>query len=248
MSVQIPTFDYFWDDVIFPSIQRCVAEMDKQVSHDIDFSCREYQSYKLELSEVFKRKREWLKREYLSKEDDPTLDFHKFSALFCRSIIGNKPFLFSLPKAEKLFKEISEHENMQEHEKLQWEINNVYFNYKCAFYVARGIAYIDLFYWAIEKAKNDSINSELYEKFQQELNKRKDLETYKKSPNHDDFITSMIVSLMKNDILMRDFDYLTFAASMFQWQEHTKLTLLIDILAKKGVESKSILKKAQDLM
>ena len=41
----------------------------------------------------------------------------------------------------------------------------------------------------------------------------------------------MIVSLMKNDILMRDFDYLAYATIMFQWQEYTKQLILTHILS-----------------
>ena len=39
---------------------------------------------------------------------------------------------------------------------------------------------------------------------------------------------------MKNDSLMRDFDYLQFSISMFQWQEYTKKQHLYDILRKKN--------------
>ena len=35
---------------------------------------------------------------------------------------------------------------------------------------------------------------------------------------------------MKNDYLRRDFDYLQFAISMFQWQQYTKKQHLYDIL------------------
>ena len=103
--MQKPTFDYFWTYVVSPSIRKCINEVDKDVSKKIKLKKEEDSQYKLELSEMFKRKREWLKREYLSNEDDPTLDFHKFAALLCRGVIGNKPFSFSLKEAEECFDE-----------------------------------------------------------------------------------------------------------------------------------------------
>ncbi len=59
---------------------------------------------------------------------------------------------------------------------------------------------------------------------------------YKKTPEHDDYVTSMIVAFMKNDILLRDFDYLAIAASMFQWQVHTKQSLFLEILAESDID------------
>ena len=80
-----------------------------------------------------------------------------------------------------------------------------------------------------DSTTDESIKN-IYIEFLHALNERKSLVFYRKSPNHDDFYTSMIVALMKNDVLMRDFDYLTYAASMFQLQEYTKQKLFSAIL------------------
>jgi len=68
------------------------------------------------------------------------------------------------------------------------------------------------------------------------LKEEKKLVQYKKSINHDDYVTSMIVAFMKNDILLRDFDYLAIAASMFQWQVHTKHALFLEILSESDID------------
>ena len=113
-----------------------------------------------------------------------------------------------------------------------------------------GVAYIDLLYWAKEKNKNekDVSKKEIYRVFIEQLKKEKNLILYKKSPNHDDYVTSMIVSFMKNDILLRDFDYLAVAASMFQWQVHTKQSLFIEILAESDIDKKDMLVYINDII
>jgi len=236
---EIPTFDSFWEYVILPSIKRCVSEMDENFKKKIRFEYRKINSYKDELSVMFKRKREWLKREYLpNKGSEAVLDFHKLSSIFCRCIIGNKPFFFTKRKAEALFKQITERTDISDEEKLNLEVNNIYVNYKCAFLVCAGVAYIDLLYWANEKMEReeDSRKKEIYCAFLERLKEEKKLVQYKKSINHDDYVTSMIVAFMKNDILLRDFDYLAIAASMFQWQVHTKHALFLEILSESDID------------
>ena len=116
-----------------------------------------------------------------------------------------------------------------------------------AFLVAEGIAYVDLLYWARVKinrintkySKDDICKNvdciktklEVYEKFISLLvSEKKGLYRYNASKLHDDFYVSEIIALMKNDYLKRDFDYLQFAISIFQWQEYTKKQHIYEII------------------
>lgn len=240
-------FDEIWDKIILPSIRKCLDELDIQFKSKARVSGCNLTKYKKSLEDIYKRKREWLKVEYLPNEDDPILDFHKLSSIMCRSIIGVKHFTYDIKLAEEFFEQISNDENISQSEKVKWQIDNVYVNYKLAFLVAEGIVYVDLLFWAQERINdllcqynqedidsnkdNVSIKLKVYEEFIELLNtKQQRLYSYEVSDSHDNFTTSSIIALMKNDYLRRDFDYLQFAISMFQWQQYTKKQHLYDIL------------------
>ena len=120
-------------------------------------------------------------------------------------------------------------------------------NYKLAFLVGEGVAFYDLFYWAQSRISSDADllqrlededtkksirqRKHLTEEFCARLcNSEFGLKPYICSRTHDDFISSMIVSLMKTDCLMRDFDYLMFGTIMFQWQEYTKRYIFTELI------------------
>lgn len=227
-------FDYFWEEIIHPSIKFCLIGIDDSTKMRLNFYCTDIKTYKKDLNKMYNKKREWLKSEYLPNEGaDARLDFHKLGAILCRCVIGNKPFHLDTALADGLILEIDKQQNLDNSEKLKKKIDSVYVNYKLAFLVGAGVAYADLFYWAKEKLNHYDTNSEeyvIYKEFLRLLDNQRQLTLYKKSNRHDDFVMSMIIALMKQDILMRDFDYLIYAASMFQWQEYTKKSILIDIL------------------
>lgn len=184
----------------------------------------------------------------MPNNEDAVLDFHRLSAIMCRCIIGIKPFKFDLPIAERLFGEVQEREDYSQKDKISWQVNNVYVNYKLALLVAEGMIYIDLLYWTqcrineFEKKcnsvdssqeNNDNFKRELF--IYQQIIKILQLSCYRlccyqESPSHDDFFISSVIALMKNDYLERNFDYLQFSISMFQWEEYTKKQLYEQVL------------------
>ena len=240
MSNQKSGFDYIWDGDIKKAIEICYQEMDVDFCEQAKVSICNLNEYKVALRELYHRKREWLKREYLPHKIKPVLDFHKLGAIICRCIIGNKPITFDEGIAEYLF-DIYQNKKITTEEKLRWQINNCYVNYRIAFLAAAGVAFDDLLCWSQENInalqnKKNGINEIEAEKllilkaFKAKLLEHTKLFYYHKSAKHDDFVSSVIISLMKNDILMRDFDYLTFAANLFQWQEYTKLLFFTEVL------------------
>lgn len=174
---------------------------------------------------------------------DAILDFHKLSAIMCRCIIGIKPFKFDLSIAERLFAEVQKRKDYSQKDKISWQVNNVYVNYKLALLVAEGMIYIDLLYWAqckiddlekqcssVDSSRKDNDNCKRELLIYKQIIKMLQssccrLCYYQESPSHDDFFTSSVIALMKNDYLERDFDYLQFSISMFQWEEYTKKQL-----------------------
>lgn len=234
-------FDYIWDSTIKKTIAFCYQEMDESFREQAKVSQCDYLQYKLCLRKLYHEKREWLKIKYLPHKSHPILDFHKLSAIICRCIIGNKPIAYDVSMANYLF-DVLQSKKISSNEKLNWQIANVYVNYRIAFLVAVGVAYDDLLCWVQEYinylVKRGQELSEIedeklliFKLFKTKLMDDSTLFPYQKSDKHDDFESSLIISLMKNDVLMRDFDYLSFAANMFQWQEYTKLKLFIDIIS-----------------
>lgn len=246
-------FDFIWEDSVFPLIHKCDNEMDTAFKSAVSLKIRELGAYREDLKRIYRDKRNWLKKEYLPYDKNAILDFHKLSAVMCRCIIGNKPFVFDLSVAEQYLKQ-SHNERIKGtkgSEILRKQIDNIYVNYKLAFLVAESIAFDDLVHWAqrqIAYIKNDkTIVSDpdvviaIYEQFIDKLEQLGILADYEwTNKRHDPFFESMVSCLIKTDLLKRDFDYLLFASSMFQWQEYTKYKLLTEILTTNNITNISI--------
>lgn len=213
-------FDNFWKFAINPSIHKALEELDPIFIKDCGFIQKEEKSYKKILEGIYTEKREWLKSVYLPHEKDPILDMHKLSAIICRSIIGNKPIIFDTSKALIMAKNqdklLQNNQTLNDKDKqikrIQWFVDNVYVNYKIAFDASIGIAYVDLFHLFQDNNQDDLKNK---------LEKIGTFIFYERSNCHENFRNSTILALMKNDLLNRKFDYLSYATIMFQLQQHT---------------------------
>lgn len=244
MNDNILPYDEVWEKVIIRSIRLCEKQLDKKFKDESKFSVCDLSDYKSQLKKIYIRKRQWLKSVYLPNNiSEATLDLHKLSAAMCRSIIGLKPFKYDLSIAEKLFAEVKKKEGCPQKEKISWQVNNAYVNYKLAFLVAEGMIYIDLLYWAqcqkielINKNHSGDSNQENPDNSNKELRIYEQiiemlqsscfrLCQYQGTETHDDFFTSSVIALMKNDYWERNFDYLQFSISMFQWEEFSKKQL-----------------------
>lgn len=237
-------FDNFWFTAIFPSIKKCHTDMSKDFIRECRVEIKDLNEYRQGLQSMYKRKREWLKREYLPHSKNPLLDFHKLASVICRCIIGIKPVSYNIEAAEHKLDIINADTKLTHNEKLNWIVSNIYVNYKIAFLAAIGIVYSDLIYWAYEKSDTNKIekstNSNIYIEFADCLVKRKNLVFYPNPLKHENFIDSTIIALVKGDLLQRDFDYLFLSIIFYQIQENTKLNLFNEILKKDNMDSSNI--------
>jgi len=97
---------------------------------------------------------------------------------------------------------------------IEWFVNNIYANYKIAFYVSCGLVYLSLLYNFSDKGScpdNDAMQ------FFMNLG---GVVYYEKSSSHDSYENSCIIALQKNDILKRNFDYLAYAINLFQLESY----------------------------
>ena len=198
------SFDLIWEVIILPIIKRINENVDSDFRNACDFACVDLNEYKIQLEKLYKKKREWLKKVYLPYEEEPILDTHKIGAVLCRAIIGDKPFAFNVNK-------VNDYINRSSTNDVQWYIDNIGVNYKLAFYVSIGMVYMEIVKTLADSGKKDLSNR---------IKDEGVLFFYPKSPRHEDFQTSCIISLLKNDILKRDFDYLTYSAMLFQFERY----------------------------
>lgn len=237
-------FDGFWHYSIQPAIEKALSEMDESFKVQCNVSVKEAQSYKKLLEQIYKEKREWLKKQYLPTEKEPLLDMHKLSAIICRSILQCKPIIFDTEASVDCLENYSKEKDAEEflsdgtRKRIEWVVNNIYVNYKIAFRASVGLNYIELYYNYYKDYKNscdgDESKKDLREKTKAKidlLEQNGDLFYYEKQPNHENFRNSMILALAKREALGRDFDYLSYATIMFQLQMWTR-----DVIEKKLLE------------
>lgn len=232
--------DQFWNEAFIPAFKKCDIDIDAEDKSSLRLKDYSYyiDGYKSLISKKFNEKCDWLKQFFLPEYGKTEkLDFHKLAAVSCRCIIGNKPYKFNTHSAEKLLEKLKDNDELTKSQKLAREINSIYINYKFAYLVSIGIAYIDLLYrtkMRINEASND-LEKTVYTEIFEGIQKEHSLRCYPKSNCHDDFDSSVILSLMQSDISMRDFDYLLYSAMVYQYQEYAKARIVSEVLVKKNI-------------
>ena len=209
----LESFDYFWKVIIYPIITAAHDEIDQEFKNacDLDFAFSDIQKYKEKLMAFYLEKRRWLKKVYLPHKSNPILDIHKLGAILCRSILAHKPIYFDFQEAEHL---VIQKFDTNKHDHIEWIVNNIYVNYKIAFYVSCGLVYLGLLYNFSEKGASPN------DKAMKFFIRHKGIMYYEKSSSHDSYENSCILALQKNDELKRDFDYLAYAINLFQLEAY----------------------------
>lgn len=216
----VNSFTFIWDKVIYPIIQNAGNEIDEDFrkSCHLDFAYVNMERYKYALMSFYHEKRQWLKKVYLPHEEHPLLDVHKLGAVLCRSMLAYKPFYFDFDAATQYVLHKYANEN-DEQNHIDWFVNNIYVNYKVAFYASVGMIYLDILY-SYQDEEDSYLDLDAFEYFK---NKQM-LSFYTKSERHDGFENSCILALQKNDVLGRNFDYLTYAIVLFQLEQFNRMT------------------------
>ena len=209
MSSFLEEFDFIWNKIVVPVIKSVAFEVSDEFvnASDFSYSFTDFDEYKQMVIDSFKEKRERLKKVYLPHCDNPLLDVHKLGAILCRTLLLNKPFYFDLKKTS----EYIDQKFNDDSDNTKFFVDNLYANYKAAFYVSIGYVYVAL----LGKYKKNK-NVKLYGI----LNSHKTLFFYPSSDHHESFENSTILALQKNDILDRDFDYLSYAIILYQLEQY----------------------------
>ena len=192
----------------------------------LEYAYRDVSDFKKDVRLFYREKREWLKCVYLPHEQTPVLDEHKLGAIWCRTMLAFKPFYFDIKAAEKYVNdkfgaaENSETDFDDVPNNSEWFTKNIYANYRVAFLISVGIVYLYLLYDCKENGESvPEYLSDAYEYFSSKKMFRCPVTT----EAHNDFQTSCIIALQKNDILGRDFDYLMYAMMLFQLEHYNRM-------------------------
>lgn len=221
------SYDYIWETIVLPSIKLVYDQMDEAFikAAKLDYAYSDLSEYKKDVKEFYREKREWLKAVYLPHEPNPVLDEHKLGAVWCRTLLAYKPFYFKFKDAqeyvEKRFGGDTQNTELTGARKQsEWFTKNIYCNYRVAFLVSVGIVYLYLVYDCKEKGEN--VPEYLHDAYDYFVEK-KVLRCPMTTQEHSNFETSCIIALQKNDVLQRDFDYLTYAIMLFQLDHYNRM-------------------------
>lgn len=216
-------FKYIWTEWIVPLVNDLYNQTDKNFREyckvrirDLDKICNEAEKY-------YQLKREEVKRAFYGEyhkgdsEVEHRMDFHKISAIICRTLIEYKVYDFD----EQLCQEYVD-KNINPCN-TDWVVRNALMNFRLAFY---GSVVFMFHSMQFEYYKE---NMELFRL----LEKKGRLDLYETSISSnakvkESFENCIILDLAKRDIGNRSFDYFMYAIIMYQLEEHNKKLLLND--------------------
>lgn len=210
-------------------LQMAIRPVKEVVCLDSDPDFREHCSLQTvsgwedRLREVYRGLRETLKAIcYGSNADSGFLDGRKIAAVFCGALIQAKVFTFDLDQAKALM--VQKKNIMSSVEFNSWLAQNVYLNYKLAYYVGLQLVYLTLLY----DLNDPQMAGSLYGISESDantlivaLNDIGHLLPYPSPPDADSFDVNVIIGLARADLTGQDFDMFLFAMQLYQLEMYT---------------------------
>ena len=210
-------------------LEMAIYPVKEVVFLDTDLAFRESCSLQIvggwesRLREKYRKLRETLKTIcYGSRADSGLLDGRKIAAVFCGALIQEKVFTFDLDQAKEL---MEQKKNTMDSVSFNfWLAQNVYLNYKFAYYVSLQLVYLTLLY----DLDDSKMAKALYDISEADaaalvtsLNDIGHLLPYPASPNTDSFDVNIIIGLARADLTGQDFDMFLFAMQLYQIEMYT---------------------------
>lgn len=214
-------FRYIWTEWIVPLINDIYIQSDHQFRKYCKVHIRDLDKIYNDAEKYYQHKREEVKRAFYGEyhkgdsETEHRMDFHKISAIICRTLIEYKVYDFD----ENLCREYVD-KNITPYD-TDWVVRNALINFRLAFYSSV------MFIFHAMQFEYYKENRKLFEL----LNKKGKLNLYGSHMSSNDkvkesFENCMILDLAKRDIGNHSFDYFMYAIIMYQLEEHNKNLLL----------------------
>ncbi len=212
-EIDIQDFEFIWDNWVEPSIKKIAEQMDAEFKTQTNFKVRDLSKIKNSANKYFVNKREHTKKEFYgsgssNKSEKHFMDFHKLSAVLCRTLIENKVYEFDVTKCIDFI------ENKKiESKNTDWLVHNALVNFRLAFYASVVFLYQSMLF---------RLKSEDLEKYNKLKNLKKlNLYTFEKNGYiHESFENSLVLDLAKRDINDHSFDCFLYATIMYQLEEY----------------------------
>lgn len=211
----LSNFEFIWEKWIVPTVEKVFAQIDENFKTKCNARILHCSEIKPKAEKYFQERRAQLKDDYYGQDGDKEneehrMDFHKLSAIICRTMVEYKTVTFDLEKCEQYSLEIDPHDT-------NWLIRNSLINYRIAFLSSVVFLYNAMLFKYQDEAQ---IN--------QKLRDQRKLILYDSAQDiglHESFENYMVLDLAKRDINNRSFDYFMYAANMFQLEEYNRILL-----------------------
>lgn len=220
---ELSNFQYIWKEWITPLIDDIFEQIDVDFVKQTNLKKRDLKSLGKAAEKFFLKKRHLLKIEYYGnnyKADESVtrlMDFHKLSAVLCRTLVEYKVFEFDINACWYIAQS-------KEATNTDWLVKNALVNYRVAFFASVVFLYQSMLYLNYES------NVRIFEG----LKERKKLDLYSHVKDstlnrvHESFENCMVLNIAKRNINGRSFDLLTYASLMYQLEEYNKVLILND--------------------
>lgn len=216
-------FRYIWEKWIVPLINDIYIQSDPQFREYCNVHIRDLNRTCSNAEKYYQRKREKAKRTFYGEyhsgdsEAEHRMDFHKISAIICRTLIEYKVYDFD----EVLCQEYVD-KNIEPYN-TDWVVRNALINFRLAFYSSV------MFMFHSMQFEYYKENRKLFEL----LEKKGKLDLYEthiisEGKVKESFENCLILDLAKRDIGNHSFDYFMYAIIMYQLEEHNRRLLLGD--------------------
>ena len=226
---EISNFRYIWEKWIVPLVNDLYAQTDKKFREYCNVRIRNLDEVYNNAEKFYQYKREEVKRAFYGeyhKGDsviEHRMDFHKISAIICRTLIEYKVYDFDEPLCQKYVDKNIDPYNTD------WVVRNALINFRLAFYSSV------VFMFHAMQFEYYKENPELFKR----LENKGRLNLYETHiPNagkvKESFENCIVLDLAKRDIGNHSFDYFMYAIIMYQLEEHNKNLLFTEdkVLAK----------------
>lgn len=201
-----------WDRVIKPVFRVVYEECDEEFRQTCDLETNYAVGWKKQLEMEYRKQRKSLKEVcYHDSVDKALLDGRKLAAVICKALIREKGFKFNSSQALTLMQ--AKKEKLSPVDFNCWTAQNVFINYKLAYYASLQLVYLTLLH--------DLQSSEDEKRLAVLLNRKGHLCPYPSSPNADSFDVNIIIGMARADLAGKDFDMFFFAMQLYQLEVYT---------------------------
>lgn len=225
MNNDLSNFQYIWKEWIVPLIDDIYHQIDPTFVEKTGLKKRDLNSLGISAEKYFLKRRHILKCEFYGnnyKFDESVIrlmDFHKLSAVICRTLVEYKVFEFDISSCLEIAQDKEETDT-------DWLVKNALANYRVAFFASVVFLYQSMVFLSSKDKTDSKILAGLLKK--EKLDLYSHIQSNAINKVHESFENCMVLNIAKRDINCRSFDMLTYATLMYQLEEYNKAIIILN--------------------